>query len=220
MKCQKTEQGFARLVPAFNLFVELACRRRRRPVRIAVYAGSAEGNRPGYRIAAEEFAQLVVRNGHEIVYGGGAVGLMGVVANTALAAGGTVTGVIPKSLEDVEVAHRGLTTLHVVETMHERKRLMADLADCFIALPGGVGTVEELFEAWVLLLLGYQPKPILLLNVDGYWDGLLRMTGTMVTRGFLRPEEKRGLVSITSSDELFRVIEEWRPPPPRWRGER
>ncbi len=185
-------------------------------MRITVYAGSALGNRPVYREAAEEFTRDAVRAGHEIVYGGGAVGLMGVVADTALVAGGRVTGVMPKSLVDAEVAHRGLTALHVVDSMHERKQLMADLGDCFVALPGGVGTVEEILEVWAWLVLGHHTKPVTLLNVDGYWDRLVRMSQRMSSSGFLRPEEEGSLLPVSNSAEFFSAIDQWKAPPPRW----
>ncbi|MBT2423891.1 TIGR00730 family Rossman fold protein [Streptomyces sp. ISL-22] len=185
-------------------------------MRITVYAGSALGNRPIYREATERFTREVVRAGHEIVYGGGAVGLMGVVADTALAEGGRVTGVMPRSLVDAEVAHRRLTELHVVDSMHERKQLMADLGDCFVALPGGVGTVEEILEVWAWLVLGHHQKPVTLLNVGGYWDRLVRMSQRMAMSGFLRPEEEGSLLPIANSAELFTALGQWKPPPPRW----
>ncbi|MET8880423.1 TIGR00730 family Rossman fold protein [Streptomyces rubiginosohelvolus] len=185
-------------------------------MRITVYAGSALGNRAVYREAAEGFARDLATAGHEIVYGGGAVGLMGVVADAALAAGGRVTGVIPRSLVDAEVAHPGLTDLRVVDTMHERKQLMADLGECFVAMPGGVGTIEEILEVWAWLVLGHHDKPVVLLNTDGYWDRLVRMTNRMSVSGFLRPEEAGTLASVADAAELFETIQQWKAPPPRW----
>lgn len=185
-------------------------------MRITVYAGSALGNRAAYRDEAAVFAKEMVAAGHEIVYGGGAAGLMGVVADTALAAGGRVTGVIPRDLVDAEVAHPGLTELHVVDTMHQRKQLMADLADAFVALPGGVGTVEEILEVWAWLILGRHDKPVALLNVDGYWDRLLRMNCRMSASGFLRPGEAGTLPAVADADEFFELVGSWEPPPPRW----
>ncbi|MBB6419148.1 TIGR00730 family Rossman fold protein [Streptomyces massasporeus] len=185
-------------------------------MRITVYAGSALGNRPVYREAAAVFAKEMVAAGHEIVYGGGAAGLMGVVADSALAAGGRVTGVMPTHLVDAEVAHRGLTELHVVDTMHQRKQLMADLADAFIALPGGVGTAEEILEVWAWLVLGTHQKPVTLLNVEGYWDRLLRMTCRMSLSGFLREEELGTLAPVADAAGFLRLVRDWEPPPPRW----
>ncbi|MET4642458.1 TIGR00730 family Rossman fold protein [Streptomyces sp. NBC_01724] len=185
-------------------------------MRITVYAGSALGNQAIYQEAAAAFAKQLVAEGHEIVYGGGAAGLMGVVADSALAAGGRVTGVIPKHLVDAEVAHQGLTELHIVDTMHQRKQIMADLADAFVALPGGVGTVEEILEAWAWLILGRHGKPMALLNVDGYWDRLLRMICRMSASGFLREQELGTLASVGDANEFLDLVSQWEPPPPRW----
>ncbi|MGF1428894.1 TIGR00730 family Rossman fold protein [Kitasatospora sp. LaBMicrA B282] len=185
-------------------------------MRVTVYAGSALGNRAAYREAAALFAKELVAAGHEIVYGGGAAGLMGVVADAALAAGGRVTGVIPQHLVEAEVAHRGLTRLHVVDTMHQRKQLMADLADAFVALPGGVGTVEEIFEVWAWLVLGRHTRPLALLNTEGYWDRLLRMNCRMAASGFLRKEEVGSLPAVADATEFLELVRLWEPPPPRW----
>ncbi|MFE0047474.1 LOG family protein [Streptomyces albireticuli] len=185
-------------------------------MKVTVYAGSASGSRPVFEREAREFARSLAEAGVEIVYGGGAVGLMGAVADAALEAGGTVTGVMPKSLVDAEVAHRGLTRLHVVDTMHERKQMMADLGDCFVALPGSVGTLEEIVEVWAWLVLGYHGKPVTLLNTDGYWSRLMGMARRMAANGFLRPEELQSFVPVGNAEELFRLYETWRPPTPRW----
>ncbi|MCS0634261.1 TIGR00730 family Rossman fold protein [Streptomyces sp. LP05-1] len=185
-------------------------------MRVTLYAGSALGNRPVYQEAANAFAKELVAGGHEIVYGGGAAGLMGVVADSALAAGGSVTGVMPKHLVDAEVAHRGLTRLHIVDTMHQRKQMMADLADAFVALPGGVGTAEEILEAWAWLVLGHHTKPMALLNVEGYWDLLVRMNARMSASGFLREQEVNTLAPVGDADEFFQLVRDWEPPPPRW----
>ena len=160
---------------------------------ICVFCGSQFGRNPAYRRAAEELGRELAVRGIGVVYGGGHVGLMGVLADAALAAGGTVTGVIPQSLADHEVAHTGLTTLHVVGSMHERKALMADLSDAFIALPGGYGTLEEFFEVVTWLQLGIHDRPIGLLNVDGYYDPLIAMIDSAVAENFVS-EENRGLV--------------------------
>ncbi|NGO12049.1 TIGR00730 family Rossman fold protein [Streptomyces sp. HC44] len=185
-------------------------------MKVTVYAGSSAGNKPVFEREARTFASELVRAGCEIVYGGGAVGLMGAVADAALEAGGKVTGVIPESLVHAEIAHRGLTELHVVDSMHERKQLMADLGDCFVALPGGVGTVEEIVEVWAWLVLGQHRKPITLLNVEGYWDRLLGVGRRMAVNGFLRPEELEGFVPIHDCRDLLEVCRTWTAPAPRW----
>ncbi|MFD3415887.1 TIGR00730 family Rossman fold protein [Streptomyces cyaneofuscatus] len=187
-----------------------------RPIRITVYAGSAIGTQAGYLAEAERFAREAAEAGCEVVYGGGAVGLMGAVADAALAAGGSVVGVMPQSLIDAEVAHRGLTTLHVTATMSERKHLMAQLGDCVVALPGGIGTLEELLEVWTLVALGHLSKPVMVLNSTGYWDALLEMTVNMTEEGFLRPVEAQQLIPVSNAEELLKHLDRWSPPPPRW----
>jgi uncharacterized protein (TIGR00730 family) len=180
--------------------------------RICVFCGSSCGTNPAYRRAAEELGQLLAKRNIGLVYGGGCIGLMGALADAALAAGGEVIGVIPDSLMRREVGHRGVTKLHVVETMHQRKAMMADLADAFIALPGGYGTLEEFCEIVTWSQLGIQQKPCGLLNVERYWEGLLAMLEHSVSEGFLRPEN-RDLVMVTSTpqDMLERLLE-WEPP--------
>ena len=153
------------------------------PRSLCVYCGSRTGLHPGYARAAREVGTLIGRLGWRLVYGGGRAGLMGVVADAALAAGASVIGVIPSSLMERELGHGGLTELHVVETMHERKRLMAERSDAFLALPGGIGTFEELFEVWTWRQLGYHDKPLGLLNVDGYYDALLAFIATTMEQG-------------------------------------
>ncbi|MFI0826039.1 TIGR00730 family Rossman fold protein [Streptomyces roseolus] len=185
-------------------------------MRVTVYAGSALGNRAVYEETAALFAKELVAAGHEIVYGGGAAGLMGVVADSALAAGGRVTGVIPRHLVEAEVAHQGLTELHIVDTMHQRKQKMADLADAFVALPGGVGTVEEILEVWAWLILGRHGKPMALLNVEGYWDRMHRMINRMSSSGFLREQEVGTLASVGDAAGFLELVRDWEPPPPRW----
>ena len=140
---------------------------------VAVYCGSAPGSQPLFAEATRGTAAALTRRGVDLVYGGGRLGLMGLIANSVLSAGGRVYGVIPTALVDLEVAHTGLTELHRVETMHERKAKMTDLADAFLALPGGIGTLDELFEAWSWNALGYHKKPFCLLNVAGYWDRMI-----------------------------------------------
>lgn len=185
-------------------------------MRVTLYAGSAAGDSAVYAKESAAFVGEIVNAGCDIVYGGGSVGLMGLLADVAVAAGGKVTGVIPQSLVDAELAHQKLTELHVVPTMHERKNMMADLGECFVALPGGLGTLEELFEVWAALILGHHRKPIMVLNVDGYWDPLLDMVKRMADTGFLRPGEDASLISLTSATEFFHAVREWAPPAPRW----
>ena len=161
--------------------------------RVCVFCGSSAGTRPVYAEAARATGRLLAERGIGLVYGGGRVGLMGEVADAVLAAGGEVTGVIPRGLMDREVGHRGLTTLHVTGTMHERKALMVDLSDGFVALPGGYGTLDELCEALTWSQLGIHARPCGVLNVDGYFDALLALFDHAVREGFVR-EPHRGLV--------------------------
>ncbi len=171
---------------------------------ICVFCGSNLGIRPVYRAAAERLASLLLQRGIELVYGGGNVGLMGVLADTMLAQGGRVIGVIPQSLMAREVGHRGLTKLHVVSSMHERKALMADLSDAFLALPGGFGTFEEFCEIVTWSQLGIHQKPCGLLNVDGYYDPLLRLFDHAVGEGFLHPDNR---ALVLDDDEPERLLE-------------
>ena len=161
--------------------------------RLCVFCGSYTGRRPAYRAAAERLGVLLVERGIELVYGGGNIGLMGVLADTTLARGGRAIGVIPESLMAKEVGHTGLTELRIVNSMHERKAVMSDLSDGFIALPGGFGTVEEFCEVVTWSQLGLQSKPCGLLNVESYYDHLLELFDHAVREGFLR-EKNRGLV--------------------------
>jgi len=153
---------------------------------VCVYCGSRPGAQPEYAEAARSIGTEIGQRGWQLVYGGGRAGLMGIVADAALAAGAPVIGVIPESLVGRELGHRGLTELHVVQTMHERKLMMAERSDAFVALPGGIGTFEELFEVWSWRQLGYHDKPLGLLNVAGYYDTLLE---------FLRESERQGLMT-------------------------
>ena len=153
---------------------------------VCVYCGSSPGNRPEYARAARALGKALVENGMSLVYGGGKVGLMGMVADAVLEHGGTAIGIIPDALMQKEVGHRGLSELHVVRNMHERKQMMADRADAFIAMPGGVGTFEELFETFTWLQLGYHAKPVGLLNVAGFYDGMLGFLSHAVQEGFLK----------------------------------
>lgn len=152
---------------------------------LCVYCGSRPGTNPTFADAARAVGQWIGRHGGQLVYGGGRNGLMGIVADATMAAGGQVIGIIPKALVEREWAHHGCTELHVVDNMHERKRLMADKADAFLALPGGIGTFEEFFEVWAWRQLGYHDKPVGLLNVAGYYDGLMAFMRTGVEQQFI-----------------------------------
>jgi uncharacterized protein (TIGR00730 family) len=156
-----------------------------RPLSICVYCGSRHGAQAEYTEAARALGTAIGQRGWQLVYGGGRVGLMGEVADATLAAGGRVVGVIPESLQKLEVGHTGLSELHVVPTMHVRKQLMAERADAFIALPGGIGTLEELYEVWTWRQLKYHDNPIGLLDTAGYWQPLLRFMDHTVVEGFL-----------------------------------
>lgn len=181
-------------------------------MRICVFSGSSPGNSPAYGQAASALGKLLARNALDLVYGGAAVGLMGVVADAVLAEGGHVTGVIPQALVAREVAHRGLTDLHVVESMHERKALMADLSDGFIALPGGIGTFEELFEIWTWSQLGSHDKPCGLLNVLGFYDGLLEFLDHVAEQGFLKAAHRDMLLVNKDPAALLGAMARYRAP--------
>ena len=165
---------------------------------LCVYCGSRSGNSPEFAALAREVGTWIGRHGGQLVYGGGHNGLMGILADAALAAGARVIGVIPKALVEKEWAHTGCTELHVVENMHERKRIMAEHADAFLALPGGIGTLEEFFEVWTWRQLGYHDKPVGLLNLGGFYDSLLSFLGSAVASGFMN-EWQMGLIR-TGSD--------------------
>lgn len=161
---------------------------------VCVYCGSARGNRTEYADSATATGKLIASNGYGLVYGGGHVGLMGVVADAVMAAGGPVIGVITQGLMDREVGHTGITDLRIVNTMHERKTMMADIASSFIVLPGGIGTFEEFFEIWTWALLGDHTKPIGLINVAGYYDGLIAFIEHSVQEGFLKKKYRDLLI--------------------------
>jgi len=163
--------------------------------RVCVFCGSSPGARPAYAAAAAELASDLVRRKISMVYGGSNVGLMRVLADTALAAGGEVIGVIPRSFVPREVAHEGLSKLHVVESMHQRKALMAELSDAFIALPGGFGTLDEFCEILTWTQLGLQHKPAGLLNIDGYYDHLLKLFDHAVQEQFVKPAHRRLVIA-------------------------
>jgi uncharacterized protein (TIGR00730 family) len=179
--------------------------------RLCVFAGSSPGARPEYRVAAAALGQTLSGRRVELVYGGAHVGLMGVAADATLAAGGRVTGVIPDALVSKEIAHTGLTDLRVVASMHERKALMAELSDGFVALPGGWGTWEELFEVLTWAQLGLHRKPCGLLNVGGYFDGLLTFMTHAVDEGFVRPQQHAMLQVATTPDALLDLMAAYQP---------
>ena len=162
---------------------------------ICVFCGARPGHDPAHAVAAVTLGRTLAEQGIRLVYGGGAVGLMGIVADAALAAGGRVVGVIPRALVELEHAHRGCTELIVVETMHERKRIMAERCDAFLALPGGIGTFEEFFETWTWRQLGYHDKPTGLLNQNGYYDALLGFLRHSVASGFMG-ESQMALIEV------------------------
>lgn len=180
--------------------------------RICVFCGSSLGSRPAYQQAAQRLGELLAERAIGIVFGGGCIGLMGALADAALAKGGEVIGVIPDGLVRREIAHRGVSKLYVVETMHQRKAMMADLSDAFIALPGGYGTLEEICETVTWSQLGIQQKPCGLLNVERYWDSLLAQLDHAVEEQFVRPENSQLiLVALTPERMLDRLLE-WTPP--------
>ena len=171
--------------------------------RLAVYCGSSMGADPWFADAARAIGEEMARRGIGLVYGGGRLGLMGVVADAVLEGGGEAYGVIPQALIDLEVAHSGLTEIHVVTTMHERKAKMTELTDAFVALPGGIGTLDELFEAWTWNALGYHAKPFALLNVAGFWDGLIGLMDTVATSGFMSAARREQLIVAEGIGEVI-----------------
>ena len=190
------------------------------PRRLTVYCGSQPGRDPVYAEAARALGRAMAARGVELVYGGGSIGLMGVCADTVLAGGGKVTGVIPRSLFVREVGHRGLTTCTIVESMHERKAIMVDLADAFVVLPGAFGTLDEMFEVLTWGQLGIHEKPVVLVNVNDYWTPLLAAVDVMVARGFLRKEHRALLNSVSSAEAALDLIAAWKQPFPveKWLG--
>ncbi len=185
--------------------------------RVCVYCGSSLGENPIYRETAQQVGELLATSGITLVYGGGNVGLMGVMADAALAAGGEVIGIIPGGLFSREVGHPGITDLRIVGTMHERKALMADLSDAFLALPGAMGTLDELFEILTWAQLGIHNKPIGLLNTNNYFDPLITLLDHMVTERFLRPEHRAlAMVDDDATRLLARFAEYEAPTVEKW----
>jgi uncharacterized protein (TIGR00730 family) len=182
-----------------------------------VFCGSSHGSRPEFAQAADSLGRILAADGIELVYGGGNVGLMGVLADAVMAAGGHVIGVIPEHLEQAEVAHRAVSSLEVVDDMHQRKARMVELADGFVALPGGLGTFEELFEQLTWLQLGLHDKPVVLFDVAGYYAPLLDLMRRAVDEGFMRPETLELLPVADSARQALELLRVERPDlPPKW----
>jgi uncharacterized protein (TIGR00730 family) len=181
--------------------------------RVCVYCGSSPGRRIAYLEQARALGRLLAHRKVGLVYGGASVGLMGAIADATLGGGGEVLGVIPRRLQDREIGHQGLTKLHVVGSMHERKQKMADLSDAFIAMPGGVGTLEELSETLTWSMLGLHSKPLGLLDVDGYWGPLEAFLDHAVAEAFLRPEHRALVLSDSDPGRLLDRLAAWTPPP-------
>ena len=179
---------------------------------LAVYCGSSPGHDPKYPALAYSMGQLFAQQGIRLVYGGGGVGMMGAVADGVLAAGGQVTGVIPTFLNTRELQHAGVKDMRVVETMHERKQIMVTESDGFIAMPGGFGTLDELFEVLTWSQLAIHALPVGMLNVDGFFDGVLTNLDIMVERGFLRQEDRDRVLSAETPEALISAMAAWEPP--------
>jgi uncharacterized protein (TIGR00730 family) len=186
------------------------------PRAIAVYCGSSAGHGEAYRLAARQLGAAIARRGYTLVYGGARIGLMGEVADAALAAGGAVTGIIPRWLVDRELVHEGLTTVEVVDTMHTRKARMAELADAFVALPGGFGTMDELFEVLTWNQIGLHSKPCGLLNAENYYDHLISFIDHTIAQGFI-PAQHRSLIAASpDADTLLDLIASAPAPRAKW----
>ncbi len=174
------------------------------PFSVCVYCGSRLGNKPGYQALAQALGTAIGQRGWQLVYGGGRAGLMGTVADATLKAGGRVVGVIPESLMKLEVGHAGLTELHVVDSMHSRKQLMAERSDAFIAMPGGIGTFEELFEVWTWRHLGYHDRPLGLLDTEGYWLPMMAFLQHSVAEGFMGADQ---MAMLRVDDDIERLLD-------------
>lgn len=176
-------------------------------MRVAVYCGSGMGNNPIYAEKATELGTVLAQNGHGIVYGGSKIGLMGKVADAVLTAGGEVVGVMPTHLQMREIAHPSLTEIHFVESMHIRKAKMVDLSDAFIALPGGGGTMDEYFEVFTWAQIGLHEKPVILYNINGFYDLLLQHFNRMIEEGFIRADQKSLIRVAKTAEEILKIIE-------------
>lgn len=176
--------------------------------RLAVYCGSAPGGDPRFEDAARELGRIMAERGLDLVYGGGRLGLMGIVADTVIARGGRAYGVIPRALVDKEVAHTGLTELITVTTMHERKAKMTELCDAFVCLPGGIGTLDEMFEAWTWNALGYHCQPFALLNVGGFWTPFVQFMEHVSAAGFVSERRLQQMIVGDTPDEVINLLDE------------
>ena len=183
---------------------------------IAIFCGSSLGSDHSFADAAKLTGETIAKQGKTLVYGGGRSGLMGIVADSALAAGGQVLGVIPQGLVDRELAHPDLTELYIVKNMHERKTKMSELSDGFIALPGGAGTIEEIFEQWTWAQLGIHLKPCAFLNVDGFYDDLLKFIQLTTDKGFSKARFTDQLIQSASIEEILNKFENYQAPEPKW----
>jgi uncharacterized protein (TIGR00730 family) len=180
--------------------------------RVAVYCASNDGIKPAYVATARALGTVLASRGLTVVYGGGRTGLMGALADAALAAGGEVIGVMPHGLVQREVAHQGITSLQIVDSMHERKAMIAEMADAFITMPGGIGTLEEFFETWTWAQLGVHRKPVGLLDVDGFWNPLMTLLDQLEHEGFLRGTPREWLVREADPATLLTALEGFSPP--------
>jgi len=180
---------------------------------VCIFCGSYPGSKPVYVESAHQMGLGLAQRGLGLVYGGGCVGLMGAVADGTIAGGGKTVGVIPQSLVDRELAHKGLSEIHIVTSMHQRKAMMAEIADAFVAMPGGFGTLDELFEIITWAQLGFHHKPIALLNIDGYFDPMLTFIEHMAVEGFIKPEHRDALLVKNSVDTLLDTLLSYQPPP-------
>jgi uncharacterized protein (TIGR00730 family) len=187
---------------------------------VCVYCGSSSRVADVYKDAAHALGEGLARRGIQLVYGGGRVGLMGIIADAAIAAGGRVVGIIPEHIQSVEIEHTGLGELHVVDSMHTRKRMMAERSDAFVVLPGGFGTLDEAFEMLTWRQLGLHDKPIIVADVDGYWRPLLGLVDHMVAQGFCRPAHRDLFTVVDQLDDVFLALEEAAEPVLPMRSER
>lgn len=185
-------------------------------MRLTFYTGASHGHSDGYAQEVSRVAEATAAQGHSVVYGGGSVGLMGVLARSAVDAGAEVIGVMPQVLADHEGLESSVVELEIVPDMHSRKMRMMHLGDAFIALPGGAGTLEELFEVWTWQQLGIHTKPVVLYNFAGFWEPLLNMLNEMVASGFISAQFRDSLLVVSSPEELFRALENFAAPTPRW----
>ncbi len=185
-------------------------------MKIAVYCGSSEGKNPIYKQEARRLGEFLAKENIGLVYGGGGVGLMGHIADAVMSGGGYVYGVIPEHLKSKEIAHFGLSELHVVENMHIRKNMMIEAADAFVAMPGGAGTMEEIFEVWTWLQIGYHKKPCAFYNVNGFYDKLLDFVLGMVNEGFLDKKYLDALIVEDEPEKLINAIKEHKSPLSKW----